>query len=293
MNQVTRPILRWHGGKWRLAPWIISYFPPHRVYVEPFGGGASVLLRKKPIPAECYNDLDGSIVNVFRQLRDPLSAGEIRRRLELTPYARAEFNRTYEPPVDDIDAACLTIARSFMGFGSDSVSRSCRTGFRARLSDNKAFSAQAWARYPDLIPKFCDRLSGVLIESTPATDIMARLDSCDTLHYVDPPYLFSTRSSLSNGRGTTHGYRHEMSDEDHRNLLRFLQTLRGYVVVSGYPSEIYDTELAGWRRTSTQALADGARSRTEVLWLNPSCCKALDLASEQASLPFFAREATA
>jgi hypothetical protein len=82
-----RPALRYHGGKWLLAPWIIEHFPDHKIYVEPYGGGASVLLRKPRSYSEVYNELDGDVVNVFRCLRD--HGPELRRRLTLTPFARA------------------------------------------------------------------------------------------------------------------------------------------------------------------------------------------------------------
>ena len=63
--------LRYHGGKYRLAPWIIDFFPAHECYVEPFGGAAGVLLQKPRSYAEVYNDLDGQVVNFFRVIRDP------------------------------------------------------------------------------------------------------------------------------------------------------------------------------------------------------------------------------
>jgi DNA adenine methylase len=61
-----------------------------------------------------------------------------------------------------------------------------------------------------------------------------------------------------------------MSDADHAELLAFLKELDGMVVLSGYRHRLYDDALAGWRRVEKSALADGARSRTEVLWLNPA-----------------------
>jgi DNA adenine methylase len=97
MRALTRPALRWHGGKWRLAPWILSHFPAHRCYVEPYGGGASVLLRKAPSDAEVYNDLDGDVVTLFRVLRDAAQSDRLVRLLRLTPFARAEFEGAYEP----------------------------------------------------------------------------------------------------------------------------------------------------------------------------------------------------
>lgn len=123
----TRPIMRYHGGKWRLAPWIIQHMPPHRVYVEPFGGAASVLLRKPRTYAEVYNDMDGEIVNLFKVARD--DSERLKHLLELTPFSRDEFAASYEPTSNPIEQARRTVVRSFLGFGSNAHAKA--TGFRA------------------------------------------------------------------------------------------------------------------------------------------------------------------
>lgn len=274
MTRPSRPILRWHGGKFRLADFIIQHFPPHLAYVEPYGGGASVLMAKEPAQAECYNDLDDACVNVLRVLRDPQSAARLRDLLELTPFARTEFRAAYEPTDDPIEAARRTIVLSFQGYGSDAVTRGYTTGFRAKFSNGRVLPSQAWASWTDAIPAFTSRLRGVLIEQADAMVVMTRLDQPTTLHYVDPPYLHETRSAKASKN--RHGYRHEMSRKQHAELLRFLKSLQGYVIVSGYPSPLYDKALKGWQRVETPALADGARGRTEVIWLNPACTAELD-----------------
>lgn len=279
MNAITpqRPVMRYHGGKWRLAPWIIAHFPPHSVYCEPFGGSASVLLQKPRARAECYNDLDGQVVNVFRVLRDPASAAELERRIRLTPFARAEFEWCYEPPGDPIDQAHKTIVRSFFGHGSDSVTRSCRTGFRAKMTGHRALPSNSWATWWGSIAHFTDRLAAVLIEQRDAIEVMRQLDTPATLHYVDPPYVASTRSAIANGRGKTHGYKHELTDADHRALGGALRHLEGMVVLSGYDCELYRELFGDWQASSCMTLADGARPRREWLWLNPAAAAAAAL----------------
>jgi len=116
---VNHPLLRFHGAKFRLAPWIISHFPRHRIYVEPFGGSGSVLLRKKRSEVEVYNDLDGEIVNLFRVARD--NGEELSRQIFLTPYSRDEFVKSFELSDDPLEQARRTIVRSFQGFGSGYV----------------------------------------------------------------------------------------------------------------------------------------------------------------------------
>lgn len=262
----TRPVLRWHGGKWLLAPWIISHFPAHQVYVEPFGGAASVLMRKPRAYAEIYNDLDTTVVGLFRVLRSE-GAAELVQALRLTPFARAEFAEAYEPASDPVEAARRLIIRSFMGFGSNGHNRS--TGFRANSSRNGTTPAHDWVNYPDALEAVIERLAGVCIESKDAKAVMAQHDAPTTLHYVDPPYVFETRADMSKD------YAHELSNDDHAELLTFLRGLRGMVILSGYPCETYDAALHDWRRVERKAMADGARERTEVLWINPAASAAV------------------
>lgn len=264
----TRPVLRWHGGKWRLAPWIIQHFPKHRIYVEPFGGAASVLFRKEPSYAEVYNDLDDKVVRLFRVLRRPKCAVELLRQLRLTPFSRVEFNDCYgiDPP-DDLEFCRQFIARSFMGFGSNGHERV--TGFRANSNRSGTTPAHDWKNYPDALEHIISRIAGVVIEHRSALDLMPQHDGSETLFYVDPPYVFGTRSDLSKD------YAHELSDDDHIQLLELLDNLKGMVVLSGYPSEVYENRLGDWQRIERKAFADGAAERTEVLWLNPACTRAL------------------
>ena len=199
----TRPVLRWHGGKWRLARWIISHFGPHRVYVEPFGGAASVLLRKARSEREIYNDLDSKVVALFRVLRDRDQAAELVRRIALTPYARDEFIAAYEPSDDPIEAVARWLIVSGMGHSTDGGLRPYRTGFRvqpARRTDAPDVAA-AWATYPSALAEAAQRLLGVDVENRRAVEVMLDHDAADTLHYVDPPYLLSLRSKSWNQRG--------------------------------------------------------------------------------------------
>lgn len=273
-SDITRPVLRYHGGKFRLAPWVVQFFPSHRIYVEPFGGAAGVLIRKTRVLSEVYNDLDSAVVNVFRVLRDSDKAFELYRRLALTPFAREEFDASYEPPIDDIDAAAKIIIRSFFGHGSDSATRGCRTGFRAK-SHSRGLPSVEWSKWPEAIPTFTRRLQGVVIENRDALEVIARYDTPDTLIYVDPPYLYGTRTERA-GQSSRHGYRHELTDAAHINLAAALNNVEGMVVLSGYPSDLYDRDLyPGWQRHDRRYWADGGKPSTEVVWLNQACAEAL------------------
>lgn len=261
----NRPILRYHGGKWMLAPWIISHFPKHRTYVEPFGGAGSVLLQKPRTYSEVYNDLDGEIVNLFRVVRD--NGASLIEKLRSTPFARKEYLLSFVPCEDCIEQARRTVIRSFMGFGSNSLCRNIKSGFRANSSRSGTTPAHDWAHYPEVLQEIVERLRGVVIECRDAVEIMLQHDSPETLHYCDPPYIHVTRSLKMQG---VHGYTYEMTDEQHEQLAEVLHGLRGMVIVSGYRCELYNRLYSTWRTRERIAYADGARRRIEVLWISPN-----------------------
>lgn len=272
-----RPVLRYHGSKWRVAPWIIAHFPPHRVYIEPFGGGASVLLRKPRSVVEVYNEIDREVSNVFAMLRDPVAADRLSRDLALTPYSRAEFELSHEPCGDLVELARRTIVRSFMGQGSAAIFHA--SGFRRRLSNDRGGAqyispSAEWENYVLALPAFRERLAGVLFETTDGVELLddAQYSNPNVLVYADPPYLPATRSARM---AHDKGYRFELRLAGHERLRDRLLTSEAMVVLSGYPSSVYDEWYAGWRRVETQTRALGNLERTEVLWINVAADAAL------------------
>lgn len=266
----SRPILRYHGGKWGLAPWIISHLPEHRIYVEPYCGAASVLLQKKRSYSEVINDMDSEIVNLFSVCRK--EGDRLATLVSLTPYSRKEFELSYIPTDDNLEQARRTVVRAYMGFGSAAASGR-KTGFRANANRSGTTPAHDWANYPDALVKIIERLRGVIIENKPALSIMAQQDSSETLHYLDPPYLLSTRWMGDK----TKSYRFEMSEKEHADMCSAVLNLKGKVVISGYANELYDTMLKGFRIVRKKSFADGAAMREECLWLSPNIPQQINL----------------
>ncbi|ETR75059.1 DNA methyltransferase [Afipia sp. P52-10] len=265
MTAPTRPVLRWHGSKWKIAPWVIDHFPQHRVYVEPFGGSGAVLLRKPRANTEIYNDRDGDVVNLFRVLRERPDA--LSRALSLTPFSRDEYDSLYETIEDPLERAWALVARSFMGMNSKGALE--KSGFDTRVNPDGFISRlRSLIAVPDEIAAVALRFAHVVVENDDALRVIERFDRQDALIYCDPPYALETRSGKY--------YRHELSNSAHRKLIEKLRTANGMVVLSGYATAQYDDALADWRRVQTDALTDGAARRVETLWINPACAAALD-----------------
>lgn len=273
MQQPTRPVCRYFGGKWKIADWIISFFPQHRCYVEPFGGAASVLMKKKPSLVEVYNDLSQEMVNLFRVLRNPGAAAELRRQLHLTPYSRAEWMDCHAFVSDPVEQARRTIVMASMSFSPGKVLRRLEGNAFRSSSSGYHRHPQDFQNLTDSLEAVTARLKEVIIECRDAASVAMKYDRPDTLHYVDPPYLHSLRADMRNR------YTNELTDESHQELAAVLRRLEGYVVLSGYPSAEYKEWYAGWhsysRKTVSGASVPGKSHRVEVVWLNPRAAAAM------------------
>lgn len=269
-----RTPLTYYGGKQRLAHQIVALMPPHRVYLEPFAGGAAVLFAKPRAARETLNDLDGRVVRFWRTLRD--RPDELARAVALTPYSRSEWEACRDEPdgEDDVEAArrfVVLIDQSFSREGTNWSPPSILFDQRSR------WQAGVWQNLPAKLAAAAGRLAGVALECADGIDLLGRYDQPDAVIYCDPPYSPSTR--LEPGKG----YRHDADEDLWGRLVERLAGLSSAaVILSGYPCE--ETARLGWLEIPLRhrrAVQDRAGGRVgfapEAVWLSPNVAPPLSL----------------
>ncbi len=267
MSRLSPP-LKWHGGKHYLASRIVALMPEHTHYVEPFAGGLSVLLAKPPEGiSEVVNDLHGDLMNFWSVLQHEALFPEFVRQCQATPFSEGMWGRALDGLRDYTSTvgrawAFFVLCRQSLAGRLDTFAPLSRTRTRRGMNEQAA----AWLSAVEGLAAVHARLKRVAILNRPALDVIRQQDGPDTLFYCDPPYLHQTRSA-------TDTYTHEMSEADHRQLLAVLLRCQGKVMLSGYPSPLYDEILSGWMRhpfdLPNNAAGGAVKARkTEVLWCN-------------------------
>lgn len=279
--EIMQP-LEWHGGKYCLASKIIDLMPKHLHYVEPHGGRLAILLNKDPFDprhqwgtknheqgiSEVVNDIYGPLQNFWDVLKDEAAFVALQRILDAMPFSEVDFewaaDRLYPLTDPDPEAAAAFFVRcrqsragNFKGFATLS---------RTRTRRNRNEQSSAWLNAIEGLKNVHARLRGVVILCRDALGVIRQQDGAETLHYLDPPYLPSTRTSID-------AYEHEMSEEDHRQMLETIVECKGSVMLSGYHNKLYDSFLSQWNRHDFKIdnKVSGAKSKrkvTESVWCN-------------------------
>lgn len=256
----------WYGGKYSHLDFILPNLPNgEKHFCDVFGGSAAILINRKPAELETYNDLDSELVNFFEILRN--KPDELIRQIGLTPFSREELVLACTP---EEGLSKLERARRFY-----IRARQTRTGLAQASSEGRwahcvltsragmAGAVSRWLGAVDQLPEIAQRLLRVQIENAPATEIIARFDSQDTLFYLDPPYVHESR-------GDKNVYDNEMSNWDHIELGEILRKIKGRAVISGYRTKLYDEIYKGWNRIDAPVkLCNSSKGfRQESLWIN-------------------------
>lgn len=263
-DKPTRPLLRYYGGKWRLASWIIGHFPEHQLYVEPFAGSAAVLMKKRPSRFEVINDIDSQVINFFKVLRD--RPNELATALRFTPYSREEFEKSFEDSSEDpLERARMYFICAWQGFGGPRKTRQSGWKVQKRTWESgRSDQIPEWNNAKDIFAA-ARRLSRVQIENDHALHVIRRWDTPGTLFYVDPPYPADTR----NQRWCKSAYSHELDGQDHYHLANLLNKIKGKAIISTYPNPLYDELFKGWITDKKTAQTMNKTNATEVLYIKP------------------------
>lgn len=256
-------VLKYPGSKWSMVDWILSNFPEgyeKMTYIEPYFGSGAVFLNKNRSVIETINDLDGNVINLFRVIRE--YPEELARLIEFTPWSRDEYNLSYHLTGDALEDARRFLIRMWQAIGAKS---SDITRWRNNIKANNGNLSQFNLRLPKQILEVASRLkhtnsSLVQIENQPAIRLIERHRKRNVFMYLDPPYEHSTRKNRI--------YKHEMSEEDHEELLKAILLHPGPVMLSGYENKLYNQYLANWNTQRLKVNAEGGAKRVEVIWMN-------------------------
>lgn len=266
---IKRPGLRYYGGKWNIAPWIISHFPEHENYVEPCSGACSVLLRKPRSTLETINDLDNQVITFFSVLRD--KSDELIRKIALTPWARLEYESSLIPCEDEIEQARRFFISCWMSYNGGTGNNPRLFGWR-HTTDSRSRLPASFDIINHSLAQITERLQGVQIENRDYKDVIRTYDNDAALIYLDPPYVAGTRTN------NIDWYAHEWSNDDHIEAADLLCQAQGYVVISGYACPLYADlyEAQGWQRFDKEAQTNGGGKRVESIWISPRTLEALN-----------------
>lgn len=253
-----KAVMKYPGSKWSIAKWIISFFPEHHSYLEPFLGSGAVLFNKPRSKIETVNDLDGNVVNLFEWIKkDP---ERLAHEIYYTPYARQIYDDAFtQIPDDSLGKAVNFYIRLNMGHGFRTNGE--KVGWKNDVQGReRSYASQDWCNLPEKIKQAAERLRGVQIENRSAVELIQRFNYPNVLIYADPPYVLNSRHGKQ--------YRCEMDDKDHRDLLDILLKHKGPVLLSGYDTELYQDMLCKWERREHVSYSQVCSKKKEVLWMN-------------------------
>lgn len=180
MSRLRSPIIR-IGGKGLLVSKLIKLIPKHKVYAEPFCGGASLFFAKALSPIEVINDKDRTLMKFFQMLRDPGKFKEFYELIKLTPYSRAELENAFNTWRNDTNE--IEMLRKWFVINRQSYAGTYSSNWssgKKLVRKGIAKHVSAWLSAIDGLPEIVIRLKQAQIECIDYKKCILKYDSPDT-----------------------------------------------------------------------------------------------------------------
>lgn len=230
-----RTPITYYGGKQTMLKHIMPLIPKHEIYVESFAGGAAVFFAKQPSAMDVINDLNGELINFYRTVVSNFD--ELKREVDRTLHSRTQHETAwfiYNHPDDftNVQRAWAVWVLSKMGFAGQLSNSFGFDKSEGRHPRKVAFAKEAFTI------ELRKRLEIATIESDDAFKVIARYDTPETFHFIDPPYV-----------GSDMGHYSEMFDDaDLERLLQLCETIMGKFMLTMYPNDVIRgyADRSGW-----------------------------------------------
>lgn len=253
-------VLKYPGSKWRIATEIVDIIPEHRTYLEPYFGSGAVFFKKKSSEIEMINDLDDDVVNLFKCIQE--DAEKLARVVMTTPYSRKLYDDCFDDRLfkrEPYKKACRFLIKCWQGHGFRT--NGYKVGWKNDVQGRESmYALWNWYSLPDCIIEIAERLRMVQIENRPAIEVINRFNFRNVFMYIDPPYPLGTRTAKQ--------YKHEMTDEDHEELLSTLVKSKAKIMISSYDNDMYNEYLKEWDKIYFESNAEYGLRRKEAIWMN-------------------------
>lgn len=236
---MLNPIVKIHGGQHKVKKWVIDHFPhnyENMRYLETCVGGGSIILNKKRSVGESICDIDYNLFSIYRavQHNTKLFQDDLRE----IPYSQESFTlalqNKYSQPANEYVLRRMSRGGLMRHFA-----------WSNRLRGGRPGDENAWINSIENLEKISQRLQGVEISHCGIMTALRILAPYHDFIYIDPPFLPETRVSKK-------CYRHEMTTEDHEDMLMMISGYgdfdnhKKYILLAGYSNQLYDHYLKGW-----------------------------------------------
>ena len=265
--------LSYMGDKGTKVTPYAALIPAYESFTESFGGMGAMTRwalidawiqddALADAPRVVWNELDDDNVNVFRVIQE--QAGTLADRLTavVNDYSFYRFAARYHR-----SSLCSPVERAVRYLVK--LNNAIQTAGGANRSTSGYRFVRRMSQMPGFIRLYGQMFRLLDIQQRPAIDVIQSEDYAGCFHFVDPPYLETTR------KHSYSYYRHEMRTEaEHAPLLDTLRGCRGNVMLCGYPSKFYERELRGWRSIgpfnnySARKRSNGREHQQETVWIN-------------------------